>query len=198
MMSRHWCARTVVLLLGLGAAGFNSYGQISTPVPDSLRGRIDAERSGMHDAASIRTVFYNYGMVGDYPPDPGNVDLSVFHSAEVPKGMGLNYTDGITPFVLARVPQRNGVPAYIMETGYRERQQWSPYTKRIMRFEPRPGYFQDKPAINIARSLAISTDNRTWPDTWIDKQADITDPGWGSPGTDTSESGLRLIRRASP
>jgi hypothetical protein len=50
-------------------------------VPVELRGQIDAERSGTHDANRIRTVFWNFGMVGDYPPDPGNVDLSVFHPA---------------------------------------------------------------------------------------------------------------------
>ena len=55
-------------------------------VPDTLRGNSDWERSGFHDANRIRTVFYNFGMVGDYPPDPGNVDLSVFHSVEAPKG----------------------------------------------------------------------------------------------------------------
>ncbi|MCU0453826.1 MAG: hypothetical protein MUE68_09215 [Bacteroidetes bacterium] len=153
-------------------------GQVATPVPPEYRGKIDAERSGMHDAASIRTVFYNFGMVGDYPPDPGNVDLSVFHSAEAPKGTGMNYTDGISPFVLANVQQRGGAPAYIMQTGFRERQQWSPYTQRVMRFEPRPGYFQPDPSINVGRSLAINTDRRTWPDEWYDRISDPDDPGW--------------------
>ncbi|MDP2887294.1 MAG: hypothetical protein Q8P51_19995 [Ignavibacteria bacterium] len=152
--------------------------QVTLPVPDSLRGKIDAERSGMHDAANIRTVFYNYGMVGDYPQDPGTVDLSVFHSVEVPKGGGLNYSDGITPFVLARIRQRNGVAATIMETGYRENQQFSPFHKKIMRFEPRPGYFQPSPSINKARSVAMSNDPRTWPDQWIDKLHSTSDPGW--------------------
>ena len=147
-------------------------------VPDSLRGRVDAERSGMHDANRIRTVFYSYGMVGDYPPDPLRVDLSVFHSVEVPKGSGENYSDGTTPFVLANVYQNNGLPAYILETGYRERQGISPYYNRVMRFEPRPGYFQPDPAINQARSVAISNDPRTWPEDWIDKIDDPDDPGW--------------------
>jgi hypothetical protein len=166
---------TLALMVFLGV---QVHAQITTPVPDSLRGRIDAERAGLHDAGNIRTVFYNYGMVGDYPPDPGNVDLSVFHSVEVPKGGGLNYSDGITPFVLAKIRQRNGVNAHIMEAGYRERQQWSPYTHRIMRFEPRPGYFEPSPSINRARSLAISSDDRTYPNAWPDKLADPTDPGW--------------------
>lgn len=152
--------------------------QITTPVPPDERGNIDAERKGIHDAANIRTVFYNYGMVGDYPPDPGNVDLSVFHSVEVPKGSGLNYSDGITPFVLARILQRNGVAATIMETGYRENQQFSPFHKKIMKFEPRFGYFQPDPAINRGRSVALSNDPRTWPDEWIDKLGSTDDPGW--------------------
>jgi hypothetical protein len=147
-------------------------------VPKYLRGRNDAERSGTHDAGNIRTIFYNYGMVGSYPDDPINVDLSIFHSAEVPKGSGMNYTDGITPFVLGRVQQRNGVPAYIMETGFRERQVESPYTQKIMRFEPRPGYLQANPAVNVGRSIAISNDSRTWPDRWPDKESDAFDPGW--------------------
>lgn len=153
-------------------------GQVPTPVPKEQRGRLDAERSGFHDAANIRTVFWNYGMVGDYPPDPGNVDLSVFHSVEVPKGSGMNYSDGITPFVLAKVQQHNGLDAYIMETGFRERQGISPYFNRVMRFEPRPNYFQADPLRNPARSPAISSDRRTWPDFWPDRLGDPDDPGW--------------------
>jgi len=107
--------------------------QLQPVVPQDQRGRVDAERAGYHDAANIRTVFYNYGMVGDYPADPGGVDLSVFHSMEVPKGSGLNYADGTTPFVLAKVKDASGRDIYIMETGYRERQATSPYENRVMR-----------------------------------------------------------------
>ena len=147
-------------------------------VPQELRGRVDAEREGIHDANRIRTMFFNFGMVGNYPDDPLNVDLSVFHSVEVPKGSGENYSDGITPFVLAKVTQNNGTPAYIMETGFRERQGISPYHNRIMRLEPRPGYFQEDPSINQARSPAVSNDPRTWPNLWKDKLDDFDDPGW--------------------
>jgi len=155
----------VLLFVGRLAA------QVVTPVPKDMRSRIDAERQGFHDANNIRTVFLNYGMVGDYPADPGNVDLSVFHSVEVPKGSGVNYTDGITPFVLAKVRLTNGDSAYIMETGYRERQEQSPFSTLTMRFEPRPGYFQADPIINRARSPAISNDPRTWPSSWPDRDA---------------------------
>ncbi|MGC8594161.1 MAG: hypothetical protein ACP5US_03070 [Candidatus Kryptoniota bacterium] len=154
--------------------------QLLPVVPQNMRGQINAERMGTHDANNIRTMFYNFGMVGDYPPDPRNVDLSVFHSVEVPKGSGMNYTDGTTPFVLARIVQTNGIPAYIMETGYRERQAISPFhvPPRVMRFEPRPGYFQADPSINRGRSPAVSNDPRTWPASWPDRANDATDPGW--------------------
>lgn len=152
--------------------------QVQTPVPPGQRGRADAERVGHHDGNNLRTRFWNFGMVGDYPASPLNVDLSVFHSIEVPKGSGMNYTDGVTPFVLAKIRQNNGTDAYIMETGYRERQGRSPTTNRIMRFEPRPGYFQADPAVNTGRSPAISSDPRTWPSGWPDKNLDPDDPGW--------------------
>lgn len=164
-----------VLLAVLAAA---AWGQIVTPVPEGERGRSDAERMGTHDAANIRTRFWNYGMVGDYPPDPGNVDLSIFQSVEAPKGSGMNHSDGITPFVLAKIADRQGDTLYVMETGFRERQAISPGANRVMRFEPRPGYFQPNPDLNPARSPAISNDRRTWPDSWPDRLLDPDDPGW--------------------
>jgi hypothetical protein len=165
--------------------------QVMTPVPQAQRGTSDAERSGFHDAGNIRTVFWNYGMVGDYPADPGGVDLSVFHSVEVPKGGGMNYSDGITPFVLAKITQRDGTPSYIMETGFRERQGSSPFYNRIMRFEPRPGYFEPSPSKNPARSPAISSDPRSWPAQWPDKLGDPDDPGWA--GSWNGYFGKRIV-----
>src|SRR5262245_47150747 len=167
----------LALVLGAAAATGAPASGTTSPPPE-LRGRIDAERSGFHDAANIRTVFWNFGMVGDYPVDPGNVDLSVFHSVEVPKGSGMNYSDGITPFVLAKIKTRDSLDVFLMETGFRERQQISPQFNRIMRFEPRPGWFQADPTINKARSPAISNDPRTWPNTWPDRVNDPDDPGW--------------------
>ncbi|MEO5619112.1 MAG: hypothetical protein ABIS67_15185 [Candidatus Eisenbacteria bacterium] len=167
------CAALVVLL----GTPLEALAALQPLVPPEKRGRISAERWGNHDASNIRTRFYNFGMVGDYPPDPLKVDLSVFHSVEVPKGTGLNYSDGITPFVLARILQTTGDSAYIMETGFRERQGLSGLN-RVMRFEPRPGYFHDIPDSNRGRSPAISTDPRTWPNRWPDKLTDPDDFGW--------------------
>ena len=155
------------------------FGQTPLPVtPPEYRGNINAERMGTHDANNIRTMFYNFGMVGDYPSDPLNVDLTIFHSVEIPKGSGENYSDGTTPFVLSKIIQNNNKPAYIMETGYRERQGTSPWTNKTMRFEPRFGFFQEDPTINTGRSIAMSNDPRTWPDEWYDKKDDVDDPGW--------------------
>src|SRR5689334_10915188 len=168
-----------VVLVALSINGVASAQTLVPVVPPELRGRADAERQGTHDAARIRTLFWNFGMVGDYPIDPQGVDLSVFHSVEVPKGTGMNYSDGITPFVLAKIPLTNGETYYLMETGFRERQAESPYTERIMRFEPRPGYFEPDPGKNPGRSVAISSDPRTWPSSWPDKVNDPDDPGWG-------------------
>jgi hypothetical protein len=169
-----WLSLLLTLLLTA-----SSLGDVVTPVPQDQRGREDAERAGQHDANNMRSIFWNYGMVGDYPIDPGNVDLSVFHSVEVPKGSGMNYSDGVTPFVLAKITQVDGTEAYIMETGFRERQGTSPYYNRVMRFEPRPGYFQPDPGLNPGRSPAMSNDPRTWPDSWPDRMDDFDDPGWG-------------------
>jgi len=173
-------SRTLALLAG-AATCLAAAALAQTPlpvVPKDQRGTGSADRSGTHDAANIRTVFHNFGMVGDYPTDPANADLSIFHSVEVPKGTGMNYSDGITPFVLAKIHLTNGDSTYLMETGYRERQAQSPYTERIMRFEPRPGWFEADPLKNIGRSIAISSDPRTWPAAWLDRYADPDDPGW--------------------
>jgi hypothetical protein len=166
VLVRSLAAALATLLLALLPA-VRGLAQTPVPlVPKSQRGQIGSERPGTHDAANIRTIFYNFGMVGDYPAAPQTVDLSVFHSVEVPKGTGMNYCDGITPFVLAKIPLTGGQDSvYLMETGFRERQAQSPYTERIMRFEPRPGYFDPN---NPGRSIAISSDPRTWPASWAD------------------------------
>lgn len=158
----------VVILCALCALS-TAAAQQTLPVPPAKRGSSLYERRGMHDANNIRTEFWNYGMVGNYPNDPGNVDLTIFHSVEVPKGSGVNYSDGTTPFILARIKDRAGADNYIMETGYRERQKSRTYGPGIQRFEPRPGYFQESTTINRALSPAISNDTLTWPATWPDK-----------------------------
>jgi hypothetical protein len=165
-------------VLMLCAAAPSLHAQPLPIVPPEQRGDYRMERMGEHHHGNIRTLFWNYGMIGDFPDDPLHVDLSTFHSVEAPNGSGMNYSGGITPFVLARITTTGGQTAYIMETGDRERQAISPITGRQMRLEPRPGYFQEDPAINTARSPAVSDDPATWPASWPDKLGDSSDPGW--------------------
>jgi hypothetical protein len=173
--------RLAVALLAAGLA-LGAVARADEPhrcIPVDSLGDFRWERQGFHDAANIRTEFWNFGMVGNFPRDPLGVDLTTFHSAEAPKGSGMNYTDGITPFVIAKV-HSEGRDQYIMETGYRERQAISSTHpgELQMRFEPRRGYFQEDPNINRALSPAVSHDSTTWPQTWPDKAGDPADPGW--------------------
>ncbi len=175
-----------IALLGMTVAcGSSLIAQTYLPiVPLSQRGALDAERRGTHSANNIRTEFWNYGMVGNYfGPD---ANLREDHSCEVPQGTGMNYTDGITPFVLAKIRQNNSTTAYIMETGYREGQGISVTKNRTMRFEPRPGFFQPDPAVNRDRSIAISSDPRTWPASWPDKDTSWNGRWNGYFGTSTA------------
>lgn len=187
MMTKYFS--TVCSIILLASIVQDGYAQTTLfpVIPKENRGNFNYERTGSHDANNIRTLFKNYGMVGSYPDEEGykdvtKVDLSAFHSVEVPKGTGMNYTDGITPFVLAKIKKTSGDVAWIMETGYREREQRIIGTERYMRFEPRPGYFQLDLSINKDRSPAMSHLPRTWPDAWIDKLDDPTDPGWKNDG----------------
>lgn len=146
-------------------------------VPPGQRGTSTCERRTILDGNDIRTELFNFGMIGNYPPDPLDVDLTTFHSLEIPNGSGMNYCAGLTPFVLAKLKLPDETIVYIMETGYRERQA-SRSNGEQMRLEPRPGYFQDTVNINPSLSFALSNNPSTWPSQWADKLADVSDPGW--------------------
>ncbi|MFA6438818.1 MAG: hypothetical protein WCX28_05880, partial [Bacteriovoracaceae bacterium] len=136
-------------------------------VPQNKRGDSQYERSGIHDANNIRTLFHSFGMVGDL----ADLDVATRPSVEVPKGTGMSYSDGITPFVLAKFKNDSNKTIYIMENGYREGLNTSKKYNRSMRFEPRPGYFNPNPSVNNERSPAISTKSQTWPAAWPDKDS---------------------------
>jgi hypothetical protein len=65
----------------------------------------------------------------------------------------MNYSHGITPFVPAKVKQSNGQDAFIIETGFRERQGLSPVTQRLMRFEPRLIFLLQKSSCSMAIAI---------------------------------------------
>jgi len=186
-----------VLTVLLALAPVAARADVPVPVPPNQRASLDAERSGFHDAANIRTVYWNFGMVGDYPINPGAVDLSVFHSVEVPKGSGMNYSDGITPFVLTKIHTVDGQDVTLMETGFRERQQVSPRLNRVMRFEPRPGYFQPTPASIRQRRRRSATTRARGRRPGPTSSTIRTMPGGAAAGTATSASVPRRIKRAT-
>jgi hypothetical protein len=178
-----------------------------SPRPSGTRPSSPPEQRGAHRRRALGHarrrehphVFWNFGMVGDFPSDPGNVDLSVFHSVEVPKGSGMNYSDGITPFVLAKVPTSGGaVTTYIMETGFRERQAISPYTNQVMRFEPRPA--GSSPTDDQPRPLARDQQRPAHLARLVARQDRPirTIRAGGEAGTATSASARRPTRKASP
>ena len=132
-----------------------------------------------------------------------------FHSAEVPKGSGMNYTDGITPFVLAkgalggrdavhhgdRLPRAAGDQLH--PSG--ELQHAVRAAARLL-----PGRI---PNINRALLAGDQQRPRTWPDAWPDRVGDRVGPGLGgfvgrllrqAPGRRPGEllrHGRRLLRR---
>ena len=166
-----------IAVIGL-ALDADAYGQPPLVGIAEERGTNVADRMTNLDGNNVRTRVWNFGMGGDFPVNPLGVDLSQFHSLEFPQGSGMNYSDGLTPFILAKVRLETGSWEYIMETGYRERQEQSPYYNRIMRFEPRPGFFQSDTNINTTKSFAVSNRPATWPPIWPDKMSDSSDPGW--------------------
>ena len=153
---------------------------VPTPVPPEQRGTPDAERSGQHDANNIRTIFWNYGMVGDYPADPDQR-----RPERLPLGRGAqgqrHELQRRHHAVRAREdrPGAAATRAYIMETGFRERQGTSARSATATCASSRARATSSRARRSTrGRSPAISNDPRTWPDFWPDRLDDPDDPGW--------------------
>ncbi len=130
-------------------------------------------RTGIHNANLVRTVFGNWGVIGQ-PSQKG------------PRGAWIYDTNGyigdVSPLVGAEVKYYDPVadttikfhsvvvcpvdrPATAREES-RTGKQWG--------FEPVSGYFNEN-----SESVAMSTDPNSWPPYWPDKMAEPDDPGWG-------------------
>ena len=125
-------------------------------------------------------VFCNFGMVGRLPGrsrQRGSERVPLGGGAR--RARGMNYSDGITPFVLAKITQRDGSDAYIMETGYRERQALSPYlqSRDALRAAPRASSRPIRASITAARrrSATIRAPGRRSGRT---SSTMPIDPGW--------------------
>ncbi|MBU0529212.1 hypothetical protein KKF86_05595, partial [bacterium] len=129
-------------------------------------------KTGIHNGNLVRTVFGNWGVVGQ-PADKG------------PRGAWLHdnngYVGDVSPLFGVEINALNNIgnsqtfhsvitcpidrPS---STGPEEAlggKRWG--------FEPVRGYFNES-----NERIAMSTDPSTWPPNWPDKGNDISDPGW--------------------
>lgn len=151
------------LLIFFGVTGFLFSQQSS--------GR-EYRRTGIHNGNLVRTVFGNWGVVGQ----PGS---------KGPRGAWINDNNGyigdVSPLVGVEITadDTSGNPVSFHSVivtpadrpnlgGFEE----SP-TGKFWGFEPVSGYLNE-----TQERVAISTDVNTWPPYWPDKMSDTDDPGW--------------------
>ncbi len=148
--------RSIILLSGLGLLASVALAQQS--------GR-EYRRTGVHNANQVRTVFGNWGVIGQ--PSSGG-----------PRGAWKNDNNGylgdVSPIVGAEVVHngpkfRSVVSVPVDRPGQADE---GPTGKRWT-LEPVDGYFNAN-----RQRVAMSTDLNSWPPSWPDKMADATDPGW--------------------
>lgn len=124
-------------------------------------GSFSFRKRGVMDGNLVVTEFFNYGMIANWPNQPGGV---------WPKGTNHSYVDGVALIVIGSALDEDGNRIHPMSTMYREDMgnDYDPETGQYYGWEPLPGYAnpnQEEPA--------MSDDPDTWPFTWPDK-----DPSW--------------------
>ena len=152
----------IIILLMITFISISLYGQ---------SGR-EYRRSGVHNANLVRTVFGNWGVIGQ-PSQKG------------PRGAWLYDTNGyigdVSPMVGAEISYYDSTTNEIKKihsvivcpvdrpaSGREESQSGDLWT-----FEPVSGYFNESNQL-----LAMSTDPSSWPLQWPDKMDSPDDPGW--------------------
>ncbi|MCB9367211.1 MAG: hypothetical protein H6508_08540 [Calditrichaeota bacterium] len=130
----------------------------------------------------VRTVFYNYGLVGNIPPAI---------SGEWPIGTGNEYVGDVSPLVGVEFihPSGDTLVSVCTSDGPRGNPDGPPGGGAFWGFEPLPG-FSALPAIGEDPLVAVSNQKTTWPPRWPDKSItdslshdqawvkDENDPGW--------------------
>ncbi len=112
-------------------------------------------KRGIMDGNLIVTEFFNYGMIANWPNQPGGV---------WPKGTNHSYIDGVAMIVAASTYDEDGNLIHPISTQYREEMDYDPVTQNPLGWEPLPGYAnpnQDEPA--------MSDNYRSWPFSWPDR-----------------------------
>ncbi|MDX9781127.1 MAG: hypothetical protein RBT66_08840, partial [bacterium] len=131
-------------------------------------------RSAVHNANLVRTVFSNWGVVGQ-------------PAAKGPRGAWLYDTNGyigdISPMVGAEVTYYDAsldsmltfhsVVVCPVDRPHTDEGLEESSTGKRWTFEPVGGYINANQA-----SVAISTNPNSWPSSWPDKMNDPEDPGW--------------------
>jgi len=124
-------------------------------------------KTGIHNANQIRTVFGNWGVIGQ-PCDGG------------PRGAWRYDNDGylgdVSPLVGAEVTSQ-GKTFHCVEGSPVDRPTTAtdtdPRSGKYWTFEPVNGYSNSNGEV-----VAMSTDPTSWPTSWPDKANDPIDPGW--------------------
>ena len=143
-------------------------------IPALLYGQSGREyrRSGNHNANLVRTVFGNWGVIGQ-PRENG------------PRGAWLHSNNGyigdVSPMVGAEIAlidtvhndtvRFHSVEICPVERPTRRREESPQQT--FWGFEPMSGYINE-----LQQSVALSTNRNSWPPEWPDKMNDSDDPGW--------------------
>jgi len=153
--------RTLTLLLLLSALG------ASLPASLLAQGGTPYERHAFMDGNLVRTVFGNWGVIGQ---------PSQFGQRGSWKTPNNGYLGDVSPFVGAEV-KWNGLTFHSVVTCPVQRPAATfdrdPITSEYWAFEPLAGYFSAG-----AGSVAMSNYTATWPPYWPDKLSDLVDPGW--------------------
>lgn len=129
----------------------------------------------------IRTVFYNYGLVGNI----GEI------SGEWPIGTSNEYIGDVSPLVGVQFvhPSGDTIVSVCTSDGPRGNPDGPPGGGMFWGFEPLPG-FNAVPPVGQLPKVAISNQRDSWPPFWPDKnQNDIRDRGWQRDNTDPGWAG---------
>ena len=130
-------------------------------IVDRNKGDHNQTRKGYMDGNLVKTVYYNFGEVGDWKNDQAN-------SGVWPKGAQYHtYLDGVAIIVQAETQDPQGHTIHPLETNYYEFTRTSTGAGITYGWWPLPGY-----AGQYQSTPAQSNDASTWPDHWPDRESD--------------------------
>lgn len=148
------------------------------------QGNNASRKKNNHNGNKVRSVFYNYGLVGDVPPEI---------SGEWPQGTGNEYVGDVSPLVGAEfvTPEGDTLHSVLTSDGPRGWSDGPPGISNVFwGFEPLPGYADpDQELVAMSTSLdnegidgipgSGDDDGKpdTWPDVWPDQPSWLDDLG---------------------